>query len=330
MDYTKKTVKELAALCKAAGIKYSGKPKAVLVQLLTDAQTPAKAPKETKESAKAHQDTGKHRINTKDQFYTAPAIAAKCIEKILEIHPAAASHFWLEPSAGAGAFLNALPASFEKKGLDIDPQGPDIEKTDFITWSQPTTEKPILLFGNPPFGRQSTLAKAFIAKGCTFAALIAFILPKSFTKPSMNGAFATNFHNIHTEDLPAASFLLNGEPYDVPCVFQIWKRCDQPRAAKEKVAPRGFFYVKSDQTPHIAFRRVGGNAGRATTEVATASPQSHYFLTLADPALVPALLEKNNAHTYPSNTVGPRSLSKGEVNAVLNAILEELAACVDA
>lgn len=320
MDYTAKTVKELAALCKAAGIKYSGKPKATLIELLTD----AKAPKET--TAAPKQDTGKFRINTKDQFYTAPAVAAKCVEKILEIHPAAAKYFWIEPAAGAGAFLHALPRSFKKKGLDIDPQDPTIEKTDFLAWSPSKAQqaKQIILFGNPPFGRQSSLAKAFISKGCTFATLIAFILPKSFTKPSMSSAFAANFHNIHTEDLPTAAFLLNGEPYDVPCVFQIWERRAEQRPQEKRVEPRGFSYVKSDESPHIAFRRVGVNAGRATTEVATSSPQSHYFLKLDQPALVAALIEKNNAHEYPSNTVGPRSLSKGEVSAVLNAILEEL------
>jgi hypothetical protein len=142
----------------------------------------------------------------------------------------------------------------------------------------------------------------------------------------MSSAFAANFHNIHTEDLPAAAFLLNGEPYDVPCVFQIWERREEPRPQEKRAEPRGFSYVKADQTPHIAFRRVGVNAGRATTEVATASPQSHYFLKLDQPALIAALLTKNNAHEYPSNTVGPRSLSKGEVNAVLNAILVEFSA----
>ena len=330
MDYTKKTVKELTALCKAAGIKYSGKPKAILIELLTDTQ--AKAPKETVAAAAKEppaapkQDTGKFRINTKDQFYTAPAVAAKCVEKILEIHPAAASHFWIEPSAGTGAFLHALPRSFKKKGLDIDPQAADIEKADFLAWSPSKAQqaKQIILFGNPPFGRQSSLAKSFITKGCTFATLIAFILPKSFMKPSMSSAFATNFHNIHTEDVAANSFLLNGEPYDVPCVFQIWERRAEQRPQEKRAEPRGFSYVKPDESPQIAFRRVGVNAGRATTEVATASPQSHYFLKLDQPALAATLIAKNNAYEYPSNTVGPRSLSKGEVNAVLNAILAEL------
>ena len=34
-------------------------------------------------------------------------------------------------------------------------------------------------------------------------------------------------------------------------------------------------------------------------------------------------IEKINKHTFPSNTVGPRSLSKGEANEVLNQVLEE-------
>ena len=51
------------------------------------------------------------------------------------------------------------------------------------------------------------------------------------------------------------------------------------------------------------------------------SPQSHYFIKLDDVSKIELLLEKMNEHIFPSNTVGPRSLSKGEVNAVLNTIV---------
>jgi hypothetical protein len=37
-----------------------------------------------------------------------------------------------------------------------------------------------------------------------------------------------------------------------------------------------------------------------------------------------AIIEKVNQHTFPSNTVGPRSLSKSEANEVLNEVLKEL------
>jgi hypothetical protein len=42
------------------------------------------------------------------------------------------------------------------------------------------------------------------------------------------------------------------------------------------------------------------------------------------------IIEKINKHTFPSNTVGPRSLSKSEVNVVLNQIIAEATATATA
>ena len=44
--------------------------------------------------------------------------------------------------------------------------------------------KNVHTIGNPPFGRQSTLAKKFIKKCAVFSDSISFILPKSFRKGS--------------------------------------------------------------------------------------------------------------------------------------------------
>jgi hypothetical protein len=79
----------------------------------------------------------------------------------------------------------------------------------------------------------------------------------------------------------------------------------------------------------LAIRRVGVNAGVSTVIVPTQpkSVQSHYFVCL-DPEFVAhaeAVAVALTAFAFPSNTTGPRSLSKGEVTAVLNGILGELA-----
>lgn len=275
------------------------------------------------------QDTGKFRINSMDQFYTSPTVAASCIARILQHVPHATECTWVEPSAGNGAFLHNVPPCITHKiGIDLDPQSPDILKHDYLKWSPDATmTPPILVFGNPPFGRQSSLAKAFIAKSCTFADAIAFILPKSFTKPSMFNAFDLKFHCVHSSELPANSFVLNGAPYDVPCVFQIWQKKTVNRTVETAVQPIGFQYVKVDDATayDVAFRRVGGHAGKCFVNDGTTkyNAQSHHFLKFDD-ACVPFMgdiIEKINAHTFPSNTVGPRSLSKSEINAVLNDII---------
>jgi hypothetical protein len=275
-------------------------------------------------TAKA-QDTGKFRTNTKDQFYTKEAVAKGCIAQLLSLLPHVTTYLWVEPSAGNGAFLNNFPASCEKIGLDIEPKGVGILQQDFLKWNPPA-DKQILVIGNPPFGRQSSMAKTFISKSCEFAQAIAFILPKSFTKPSMYNAFPLKFHLIHTAELEKDSFILNGTPYDVPCVFQVWEKKGVDRVVENKILPSGFQYVKGSDTYDAAFRRVGGLAGKCyRAGSGQFSIQSHYFLKF-DVGLtqhIDEILEKINSHVFPSNTVGPRSLSKSEANAVINTLLSE-------
>jgi len=259
------------------------------------------------------QDTGKNR-NIKDQFYTNEVVAKKCIQEIIERKPETINYLWVEPSAGNGAFLNNI--SFQKLGLDIEPKSHTIEKQDYLTWTNPNVDT--IVFGNPPFGRQSSLAKAFIAKS-KYAKVIAFILPRSFIKPSMYKSFDMKFHMIYSVELDKNSFILNDKPYDVPCVFQIWEKRDIPREVEKKIKPNKFQYVKDNYD--ISIRRVGVYAGECYKVGEKKSVQSHYFIKFDNTIHVNKyddIIEKINNHVFPSNTVGPRSLSKNEITIVLN------------
>ena len=272
----------------------------------------------------ATQDTGKYRTNLNDQFYTKDGKAKHCVDRILEQYPdcASASWLWIEPSAGKGAFLKALPPTISRIGLDLDPKGPSILQGDYLTWTPPSAEK-YLIFGNPPFGRQSSMAKTFIKRAATYADIIAFILPRSFKKPSMNRAFPLNFHLDYSIDLDANSFEVNGEDYAVPCVFQIWKKQSVNRLLEKPASeiPVGFHYKKASESYDLVIRRVGGKAGTAYLPPGDFNPQCHYYISLANPHCVVDLQTKINRHVFPNNTTGPRSLSKSEITRVVNAIL---------
>lgn len=307
---------------------------------------------------KTSQDTGKYRTNTKDQFYTSPSVAKKCIQILIsQLHNGElyspvlpiSAYLWVEPSAGNGAFLNSIPDTYDKIGIDIEPRGANILKQDFLTWVPPEqNQKPIIIFGNPPFGRQSSLAKAFIAHSYKFAAtsVIAFILPRSFVKPSMSSAFDLHFHCIHSSDVERNAFVLGGSggdgdggaggdaAYDVPCVFQIWQKRSVPRIVPEKVTEKGFQYVKETDPRDIVIRRVGVYAGRCfdsggvcagdINNATEYNKQTHYFIKLDQQLAVShvkEIVDNINAHVFPTNTTGPRSLSKPEINEVLNAVL---------
>lgn len=277
------------------------------------------------------QDTGKFRANTKDQFYTNVDVAKNCIEIITSMLPYTAEYLWVEPSAGNGSFLHNVPAIYSKVGIDIDPKSPDIIKQDYLSWdpSNQSENRPLIVFGNPPFGRQSSLVKKFIKKSCKFANVIAFILPRSFMKPSMSNVFDLKFHCIYSNELGKNSFIIDGSSkcHDVPCVFQIWIKKNENRIIEEKIVEVGFKYVKVSDQYDIAFRRVGGLAGKCyPIGSADYSAQSHYFLKFDENVkpYMAIIMDNINHHFFPSNTVGPRSLSKSEVNMIINDIIVQI------
>jgi len=276
------------------------------------------------------QDTGKFR-NTKDQYYTKPAVAKKCVETILALENSTTTTptQWIEPSAGNGVFLRALRALDQTQkdivAIDIEPKADGIQRGNFLEWN-PLTQKSRIFFGNPPFGRQGSLAKAFIKHAAQYAQIIAFILPRSFVKPSMSRAFPPRFHCVHTEELEKNAFEVNKEEYNVPCVFQIWVKREGDRPVAVAVQPAGFSFVKHTEAFDIAFKRVGGLAGKCYPFTQNEyNKQCFYFLkldtNLGNTENIKNIIDRMNQHVFPSNTVGPRSLSKGEMTEVLNDII---------
>lgn len=260
------------------------------------------------------QDTGKFRKNTSDQYYTKEDVAKQCVDLLIEVCGDCSGYTWIEPSAGSGSFSNLVSGCI---AFDIEPVHPNVVCQDFLEWS-PEPDKKYITFGNPPFGKQSSTAKKFIKHACSFSELVAFILPRSFMKPSMTSAFPLKFHCIKSIELPANSFCVNNEEYDVPCVFQIWKRETVERKKHVKSTEIGFTFVKHTEPHTIVVRRVGVYAGRCfLAESDTFSPQSHYFIKL-ETGDTQKIISAFNSTTFPSNTVGPRSLSKSEIIDFLN------------
>ena len=275
------------------------------------------------------QDTGKYRINLKDKFYTKTDIAKKCIDAVIRRIPGAEDFVWIEPSAGNGSFLRNLPEKYEKIGVDLEPGAPGIIEADFLKWhyNGMVANKKTIIFGNPPFGRQASMAKAFIKKSCLFADVIAFILPKSFMKPSMSSAFDAKFHMEFATELAKDSFLINGVAHDVPCVFQIWVKRREDRKIETRELESGIKYKRPNEDYDLAIRRVGGLAGKAYRRgIKEFNAQTHYFVKLdnVENGAIEKLMEKVNSHKFSDNTVGPRSISKTEMNMVLNRIICEI------
>jgi hypothetical protein len=274
---------------------------------------------------KMSQTTGLNR-NIIDKFYTKNEIALRyynIFKKYININE---NDNIIEPSAGNGSFFKLLENDSEInnfKGYDILPDYKNIIKCDFLKLELNNKEK-YHFIGNPPFGRQSSLAKKFIKKCCEYGESISFILPKSFKKESFKNSFNEYFHLIFEEDLDKNSFIINEtDEKNIPCVFQIWRKKNIKRIKVKKENPKNFIYVKKNEEPDFSLRRVGGKAGEICNEnINIKAITTHYFIKI--------LNNKNKMDFYNNfkkinfnhnNTVGPKSISKNEFNIEINKIL---------
>lgn len=265
--------------------------------------------------------------NTIDKYYTNPVAVDLCIEYIKKYIYMNDCDVIIEPSAGDGAFITGIKSlTYNQIFYDIEPENEEIIKKDFLTLDIHETglygtENKIHIIGNPPFGRQSSLAIKFIKKSCEFADSISFILPKSFKKDSMIKKFPLNFHCVFEIDLPDNSFIVNGIPHDVPCIFQIWIKRVYNRNIIEEMDPVNFNFVKKTENPDISFRRVGVNAGTIDTSC-DKSIQSHYFIKFTNDKSVADNITLLSVIKYDfNNTIGPKSISKQELIKKFNPLL---------
>ena len=261
--------------------------------------------------------------NTTDKFYTSKKCVDLCMEfisKYIEIKP---TSLIIEPSAGNGSFIEPIKLlDTTSVFYDLEPEHPEIIQKDYLTINQKEylsyynkeDYETIHIIGNPPFGRQSSTAIKFIKKSCEFCDTLSFILPKSFKKDSLQKHFPLNFHLIYQVDLPANSFIVNGEEHDVPCVFQIWIKNETERTTSVKLLPLGFVFVTKENKPDISFRRVGVNAGVIDTIIENKSTQSHYFIKFTNSKTAAENIIALKFINYDfNNTVGPKSISKQEL-----------------
>lgn len=266
--------------------------------------------------------------NTIDKFYTKDIVVKKCIDSFKKNISLGENDIIIEPSAGNGAFIQEIKNITKNYFFyDIQPENSQIIQLDYLNFNldlikNTENTKNIHLIGNPPFGRQSSLAIKFIKKSCEYCNSISFILPKSFKKESLQKHFTPYFHLLFEFDIPDNSFIVNDNDYNVPCVFQIWEKKISKRKIIEKIKPENFKFVKKNEDPDISFRRVGVYAGKIDKETENKSIQSHYFIKF-DKQLSDAIYQKLQNINYESknNTVGPKSISKPELIKEFNLIM---------
>ncbi len=225
-----------------------------------------------------------------DKFYTLPHISKKCIDSIENWNQ------WglvVEPSAGNGSFLNQIPTK-NKVGLDILPEHTDVLQQDFFSYSPPKNTKKILVIGNPPFGKVSSLAIKFFNHAAEWADMIAFIIPRTFRRVSVQNKLNTHFHLIRDDEIPTHPCSFTPR-MSVKCCFQVWEKKRTKRKLVQlptthedweflKLGPKdGNNQPTPPQGADFAIRAYGGKCGDIVTDnLHELRPKSWHWIKCKD------------------------------------------------
>lgn len=153
-----------------------------------------------------------------NKYYTKKDVACQCISEMLKVVPADAT--FIEPSAGCGSFIFDNTAY----AYDISPDAEGIIEANFLTVDIDTID--VCVYGNPPYGERNKLTKQFIKHAISFGGVrwVAFVLPSVFQKHTLQKVFPANWCLVSNTILPENSFTIHGNPYKIPCVFQVWEK----------------------------------------------------------------------------------------------------------
>lgn len=130
---------------------------------------------------------------------------------------------YIEPSAGAGVFLDYLDKPY--LAYDIEPEDSRITKQDFLELEL-NYKKGRCVIGNPPYGSRNTLSVRFYKKSIQLADYISFILPISQLHNSQQ---MYEFDLIHSEDLGVRIY----SDREVHCCFNIYRRAQNGKLNKK-------------------------------------------------------------------------------------------------
>ena len=272
-----------------------------------------------------------------DKFYTIPEISEKCLERIGSIYKWSEWGLVIEPSAGNGSFLTRIPTA-KKIGIDISPEHDDIIKQDFLTYNPASRASyasyatgdsgdsiKILVVGNPPFGRVSSLAIKFFNHASKWADVIAFIIPRTFRRVSVQNKLNTSFHLIFDEEIPMKPCSFS-PPMMAKCCFQIWEKRDTERPIIELSTKHddwdflgfGPKDAKGQPTPpegaDFAMRAYGGKCGEIVdTGLEILRPKSWHWIK--SKINKNTLIERFNSldYTLSLDTARQNSIGRGEL-----------------
>lgn len=225
-----------------------------------------------------------------DQFFTKSNIASECVQYLNSIFDLNKFDLIIEPSAGRGDFVKALPTD-KLLAIEIDPElckDNSYLCKSWFDYEPDYLDKKILVVGNPPFGTQNKKSVDFFNHAAKFAEVIAFIIPRTWNKQSIHNRLDKNFILSYSKDLDDNCFY--GDKFTtVKCCFQIWSKSIVPRIKINKIIshPHWEFlpYINMGnnilippQNADFVILAYGSKSGQISDDLTKWKPKSVHFI----------------------------------------------------
>jgi hypothetical protein len=145
---------------------------------------------------------------------------------------------------------------------------------------------------NPPFGRNHALSVPFFNQAATFASVIAFIVPRTWHRWSVQNRLDRHFHLVTDQDLsvyyetPEGKFV-DPANYMRTCI-QIWERREELRPLVE-IENRGYIAKVDPALANVRLTFVAANTGLVATDFPRVPSTIQMFFRARDEEVIEAL-----------------------------------------
>lgn len=263
---------------------------------------------------------GNRRVSGTEQYYTPRNLADELVKRTLKAIPRATEKSFLEPAGGTGSFIEALNMAGITAVTSVDkyPMHPGVIQADFLEWE--TMDTDLLTISNPPFGRNNALSVPFFNRAAKFSSHIAFLVPRSWRKWSVQNRLDTRFHlvldvdvAVQYEDVLGAKIAKRN---DLRTCFQIWEKRLELRPVIA-VPDNGFIQKSSPNDADLAMRVFGYGCGTVMNDFPRQPNTTLMFLRVLNKSIESALQDLDYER-FSINTAYTRALSFQEINFLIN------------
>ncbi len=263
---------------------------------------------------------GNRRVTGLEQYYTPRHLALELTQLLFSKLENPTGLQFVEPAGGTGSFIDALSelGATNIRSVDTNPKHKSVQKADFLT--QDIEGDDYITLSNPPFGRNNALSIPFFNHAASFSSHIAFLVPRSWRKWSVQNRLDLNFHLIHDQEVNLIYEDEIGEPLakanELRTCFQIWEK--RPNKRQKVVVPdNGFVEKTTPENADVAMRVFGYGCGQVLENFERKPNTTLMFLKLNSGVTI-SLLRDLDFDRFRNNTAYTQALSFQEINHLLN------------